>query len=89
MQNSDSCISNNLSPGGACCLTLEQTTAQGEGPAAHQEEHILAKFRAQRLEAGHATYGILGGPVQNQPCAASLAVLKYENHCLQEQSELT
>ena len=60
-----------------------------EGPAAHQEQHILAKLWAQRFEAVHATYGILGGPVQDQPCASSFAVLKYENNCLQEQSEFT
>ncbi len=58
-------------------------------PGPYQEEHIVTKFRAQGLQTGHAAYRVLRGPVQDEPCAALLAVLEYEDDSLQQLKRLS
>ena len=51
--------------------------------APYQKEHIVSKLWAKCLKTGHSTYGVLRGSIQDEPCAALLAVLEYEDDSLQ------
>ena len=62
---------------------------RGASDGAHQEKYIVGKVWAQGLQAGHAADGVLRGPVQDEACAALLAVLKYENDSLRRHSSLS